>query len=120
MDSSHLIDHNAKVSNLIAGFRSWNTEILKEIFPPYITTNIKSIPIPLFNIDDKLTWKYSNDAEFSIKTATWVNNDSVEPQNKARFVIIFGLKTTTWVNNDSIEPQSKARFLIIFGLESYS
>lgn len=37
-------------------------------------------------IDDKLVWKYSNDGEFLVKTAKWVNNDSFESHSKAKLL----------------------------------
>lgn len=36
-----------------------------------------NIPIPLNDMQDKIIWKYTADGNFSIKTATWANNDKI-------------------------------------------
>lgn len=44
------------------------------------------ILVPANNIEDKVTWKFTFDSEFSVKTATRANNISVRPHAQARIL----------------------------------
>lgn len=56
---------------------------LSELLPKHIMEKIISIPIPLNNTQDKIMW---NDENYSVKRATWANNDRIHPQPKANML----------------------------------
>lgn len=67
----------------------WNIDNLKGIIPTPLVNKIKSIPITISNIRDKLLWKYPNIGEYSNKIATWANNESIKSKPKAKLLIVF-------------------------------
>lgn len=52
----------------------------------HIIDKIKKITIPNTDAKDKLTWKFTTHGEYSVKKATWGNNDSVCPNLKATII----------------------------------
>lgn len=59
---------------------------LKVILPDHIINFIRAFPIPIMNVDDRMIWKFSNDDQFSIKTVTYTNNDSIASHSKAKLL----------------------------------
>lgn len=53
----------------------------KEIFDKIIATHI-----PISHIEDKLTWKFTLNTEFSTKTVTWTNNTRILPHPKTELL----------------------------------
>lgn len=43
----------------------------------YFVDKIISIPILINNIHDEVIWKFTPDGEFSVKAATWTNDDKI-------------------------------------------
>lgn len=50
----------------------WNNipNHLNGIIPDYLISKVKPFPIPISNVKDRLIWKITNYAEFSVWTAT--------------------------------------------------
>lgn len=46
----------------------------------------KVYSISINNIDDKLTWQFTSNGDFFIKTTTWADNISVKPHPKTKFL----------------------------------
>lgn len=46
------------------------SHLIAKYLPKEIINKIKSIPISITNIEDKITWKLTSNCEFSVRTAT--------------------------------------------------
>lgn len=61
-----------------------NTNNLTNILPDHIINKIKVTPIPITDVDDKLTHDY-----YAVKTAVWTNNTKIHPHPNAKFLKAF-------------------------------
>lgn len=85
-DSRTFINRNEKVSKFIDSARRWNLVELLGVLPTQIIENIQNILIPLSDVQDRIIWNYTNDGEFSVKTASWANNDKIIPHPRAKIL----------------------------------
>lgn len=76
-------DHQAKVSQFVSSLKNWILDSLKEILPDDIINSISFIPIPTKNVRDEMI---SNDGQFSMKTATYADNETISPHFKAKIL----------------------------------
>lgn len=73
LNSNHnYIEVNLKVANFINSNHSWNITLLHEYLPPYIISNIKGAPLPLFDIEDCTVWGPTTLGQFLVELATWL------------------------------------------------
>lgn len=86
----HSIEKNGKVSDCITPAKHYNTNPLINILPNNIINKFKEIQIHISDIKERIKWNSIPHCEFSIKTATWTNNNKITPQLKAPFLILFG------------------------------
>lgn len=70
----HFIEENSNVTDFITPIKLWDTKSLINILPKHIINNIKAIPIPIFDLKDRIAWKFTSHYNFSIKIATWTDN----------------------------------------------
>lgn len=61
-------------------------EFIKPYLPIYIVEKIKSIPILIIELEDKLMWIFTPLVKFTIKTIAWEINDSINCHPKAKFL----------------------------------
>lgn len=66
-EKSHFMRHQARGYYCLSRFKTCNLDKLKDSWATNIINNIKPIPILIFNIKDKLVWKFINDGECSVK-----------------------------------------------------
>lgn len=53
--------------------------------PPQTVKKVETIPIPVSNMNDKVASKFIS-GEFSVKSATWTNNDKTSSYPRAKFL----------------------------------
>ena len=66
------INIDANVHDFInQGTKEWNIHSISNILPPNVLSYIKSIPIPLSPMEDRILWGYSQDGKFTLKSTAW-------------------------------------------------
>lgn len=83
----HSVNKQARVCHFMSSFKEWIWITLKRLFLIILFIKV-GIPIP---ITDKLSWKFANDGQCSVKTTTWKNNDIINLILNLNFLIVFGL-----------------------------
>lgn len=84
-----------------------NIANLNNILLDHIIYRIKTIPIPIVDVEDKLTWIYTTNGEYSVKTGICTNNDSIHPHTKEKTMnSISKLDLTPRLKNLYIETYS--------------
>ena len=69
----HIIIRDAKVHDFIdQDTKIWNLHSIGSLLPSNILAYIKVIPIPFSHIEDKVIWGYSQDGNFTLRSATLV------------------------------------------------
>ena len=68
IQDQHLIDRNLKVSDVIVD-KNWNVGILNPLLPIDVVQKILAIPLPIYEVADKLVWGPNPNGEFSVKSA---------------------------------------------------
>lgn len=53
---------------------------LKEVLPYHLTDKISNIPIPMNEIQVRVVLKFTLSGKFLVKTAKWVDDDSIPPR----------------------------------------
>lgn len=51
-----------------------------------IIRQITSISLSILGISDRMTWKFTQDWNFSLKLVTWTNNDNISPHRRVRLL----------------------------------
>lgn len=64
----------------------WHLQNLDSVLFNHIIDKIGAIHIPVTDIDDELAWEYIVIVEYSIKIATWGNNEWIRLNPKVKFV----------------------------------
>lgn len=67
--------------------------------PLFLFKKINYIPILLIDADARLTWEFTSHCEFSVKTLTWANNESIFSHSKAKFL------NSIWKLNLTMNPK---------------
>lgn len=75
-----------KLVILLMKKKSWNLDSLANILPQNIIKMIRNTPSPITITDYKMYWKFTSIGQFSIKSATWPNNTTIEAHPKAKTV----------------------------------
>lgn len=73
-----------KVCHFISSSKKWSLDYLKGIIPNHLIHQIRSIPVPFWNIADKLIWKFATDGQFFVNNLT--NNDPIKAHPKAKLL----------------------------------
>lgn len=60
--------------------KSWNSDLIHQVFEDDYAQALLQIPIPLFPRKDKMIWMCNNSGEFSVKSAFFLCNQSSSPR----------------------------------------
>lgn len=86
LERRSVVNMEDKVSKYINRSHGWQLMELRGLLPDDIITKSENIPIPVMDVRDKIIWKYNTDGSFTIKTATWANNDRIPLHSKAKLL----------------------------------
>lgn len=64
------INIQQRVCKYIRHNKTWNVELLSQVIPSDIVRQILSILMPTLDIPDRVTWKFTQDENFSLKSVT--------------------------------------------------
>lgn len=94
------VEENITVDSFIDSHNQWNTNLLRLVVPQNIINDICDIPIPLNNILDEFFWGYSNNGDFTTKSASWLAQ-GLEHQFKSKCGF-------HWICNLNLPPKQKS------------
>ena len=107
----HLINRDVKTHDFIdQETKEWNLHAIVSLLPSNVLADIKAIPIPLFCLEDKVIWGFSQDDNFTLRLATWVIRKTLtHPRSKFlnwiwRLKLFPKIKFFLWLVNRNAIP----------------